>query len=57
MLTDSRTDDAMELLRRRRRPDGTWRAGGHRYWSRDSEAVDWGDGHEIVTPAALAMLQ
>jgi hypothetical protein len=57
MLTDSRTDDAMELLRRRRRPDGTWRAGGHRYWSRDSEAVDWGDAHEIVTPAALAMLQ
>jgi hypothetical protein len=59
---DPRAADALALLRARRRTDATWRAGGHRYWRRpgassQSEAVDWGDAHEIVTPAALAMLQ
>jgi hypothetical protein len=57
LLNDPRTEDAMELLMRRRRADGTWRVGGRRYWSRDTEAVDWGDAHQVVTPAALAMLQ
>ncbi len=61
-LDDPRALDALALLRSRRRADASWRAGGHRYWRKpgapsQSEAVDWGDAHEIVTPAALAMLQ
>jgi len=61
-LDDPRAADALGLLRGRRRSDGTWRAGGHRYWrkpgaSPQAEAVDWGDAHEIVTPNALAMVQ
>lgn len=60
-LDDPRAADALALLKARRRSDGLWRAGGHRYWSRPgapahAEAVDWGDAHEIVTPAALAIL-
>ena len=61
LLTDRRADDAMELLLQRRRDDGTWRAGGQRYWrlrgESNLEVVDWGDAHEVVTAAALAMLQ
>jgi hypothetical protein len=57
VLDDRRADDARQLLLERRRPDGTWRAGGHRYWRRDSDVVDWGDAHRLVTPAAMAMLQ
>jgi hypothetical protein len=57
LIGDRRAEDAMQLLLERRRPDGTWRAGGHRYWSRTSEVVDWGDAHLLVTPAALGMLQ
>jgi hypothetical protein len=61
-LHDSRAADALALLRARRRGDGSWHAGGHRYWRMpgamsQAEAVDWGDGCEIVTPAALAVLQ
>jgi hypothetical protein len=61
-LDDPRAADALELLRSRRRPDGTWRTSGHKYWRRRGapdyqDAVDWGDAHQIVTPAALAMLQ
>ncbi len=61
-LKDPRAADALALLQSRRRADATWRAGGHRFWrqpgaSSQSEAVDWGDAHEIVTPTALAMLQ
>jgi hypothetical protein len=61
-LHDPRAADAIALLHARRRGDGSWRAGGHRYWHKpgagsQAEAVDWGDGHKIVTPAALAMLQ
>ena len=52
---------AAELLLQRRRDDGTWRAGGQRYWrlrgESNLEVVDWGDAHEVVTAAALAMLQ
>ncbi|HEY0830256.1 MAG TPA: hypothetical protein VGE99_03875 [Candidatus Dormibacteraeota bacterium] len=57
LLSDPRADDAMDLLTLRRRPDATWRAGGRRYWSSDTEVVDWGDAHRLVTPVALAMLQ
>jgi hypothetical protein len=56
-LAGQRADDAMDLLTLRRRPDETWRAGGRRYWSSDTEVVDWGDAHQLVTPVALAMLQ
>jgi hypothetical protein len=61
-LDDPRASDAIALLQSRRRSDGSWRAGGHRYWRKpgaasQAEAVDWGDAHEIVTPAALAILR
>jgi hypothetical protein len=60
LLKDPRAADALELLRARRMKDGMWRATGHRYWRVSGrsgrEAVDWGDAHQIVTPAALALL-
>jgi hypothetical protein len=62
-LGDPRAADALALLRSHQRPDGTWRDGGRRYWSRPGratsnvEVVDWGDAHEIVTPNALVMVQ
>ena len=61
LLKDDRVSEALELLRKKRRPDGTWRASGRRYWRRGNvgtgvEAVTWGDAHEIVTPAAVAIL-
>jgi hypothetical protein len=60
VLKDPRAADALELLHARRKPDGTWRATGHRYWRvrgvAGREVVDWGDAHQIVTPAALALL-
>jgi hypothetical protein len=56
-IGDSRAADARQLLLDRRRPDGTWRADGRRYWRRTTEAVDWADARQIVTAAALAMLQ
>ncbi|HEV2139958.1 MAG TPA: hypothetical protein VGT01_02105 [Candidatus Dormibacteraeota bacterium] len=59
-LGDRRAREALELLRARRRPDGMWCATGRRYWRQNGragvEAVDWGDAHQIVTPAALALL-
>lgn len=61
LLSDARADEALEMLASLRRPDGTWRASGRRYWRLRGESgvevVDWGDAHEIVTAAALAMLQ
>jgi len=61
MLSDARADEATELLMKHWRADGTWRADGHRYWRLSGESgvevVDWGDAHELVTAAALAMLQ
>jgi hypothetical protein len=57
LLGDPRAADALDHLRSLRRCDGTWRASGRRYWRRSTEAVDWGDAHEIVTAAALAVLQ
>ena len=60
-LHDERANDARQLLIDRRRPDGTWRTGGRRYWrmrgTTGVEVVNWGDAHQILTPAALAMLQ
>ncbi len=54
-LSDPRAGEAVELLRSRMRPDGTWRA-SRRYWHKTTEAVDWGDAHQIVTPIALGIL-
>jgi hypothetical protein len=56
-IGDRRAADARQLLLDRRRPDGTWHADGRRYWRRATEAVDWADARQIVTAAALAMLQ
>src|SRR5439155_25788200 len=53
---DSRAAAALEHLHGLRRPDGTWRATGRRFWSRDAEAVDWGDAHQVITPAAERIL-
>ena len=60
LLGDPRAEESLELLRSRRRPDGMWRASGRKYWSRaksNTEVVDWGDAHKIVTAAALVVLQ
>ena len=53
---DKRAAAALEHLRQLRRPDGTWRASGRRYWTRANEAVDWGDAHQVITPAAERIL-
>jgi hypothetical protein len=59
-LGDARAAEAREYLRSLLRPDGTWRVSGRRYWrmydQSGVEVVNWGDGHEMVTPIALAML-
>jgi len=57
LLADRRAHDAMQLLASKRRADGTWRTGGRRYWTPATEVADWGDAHQIVTAAALAVLQ
>ena len=54
---DQRGEEARQLLLDRRRPDGTWRADGHRYWSPATEVVDWADGHQVVTAVALNILR
>jgi hypothetical protein len=35
---------------------GIWGATGHRYWRRETDVVDWGDAHEMVTPIATELL-
>lgn len=62
-VTDERATDALDLLERRRLPDGRWRPGA--YWwqpagsSRAPEAVDWGRGapNEMLTLNALRVLR
>jgi hypothetical protein len=60
-LTDPRASEALTHLRSLRSSDGTWHAGGRRYWrmrgGSSVEVVDWGNAHQVVTPNALAMLQ
>jgi hypothetical protein len=60
-LGDPRAGEALDLLRSQRGQDGTWKASGWRYWSlgrkSNVDVVDWGDAHEIVTAAALVVLQ
>ena len=61
---DARSDDALDLLERRRRPDGRWRPSS--YWWRGPEAttghadvVDWGRSgpNEMMTLNALRVLR
>ncbi|MGH2358562.1 MAG: hypothetical protein ACRDGJ_11240 [Candidatus Limnocylindria bacterium] len=60
---DERASDAIELLKRRRLPDGRWRAGA--YWwhppgaSRASEVIDWGRSRPsaMITLNALRILR
>jgi hypothetical protein len=53
---DPRAAAALKHLDTLRRPDGTWRASGRRYWTRSTEVVDWGDAHQVITPAVDRML-
>jgi len=59
-LSDPRAKEALDLMRSRRQPDGTWRATGRRYWRKQGragvEVVDWDDGHEMITPIAEKLL-
>ena len=52
LAKDPRAGAALAHLESLRRPDGTWRAGGRRYWARSTEVVNWGDAHQVITPAA-----
>lgn len=62
-LRDSRVEEAMDLLERRRLPDGRWRPGNY-YWyppgrkSSNVEVVDWGRGgpNRMITLNALRVL-
>lgn len=65
LLPDPRAEDALALVRAKRRPDGHWRA-GRRWWRppdpgghrNGAEAVDWdATAHEMVTLNALRALQ
>ncbi|HEV8595493.1 MAG TPA: hypothetical protein VGR51_08195 [Thermoplasmata archaeon] len=56
--------DAIDVLRKARRPDGTWGPGGHRYWNgpgspgSNVEVVDWADVAEsILTDQATDVLR
>jgi len=55
-LKDPRAKAALDHLESLRQPDGSWHAGGRRYWTRQTEAVDWGDAHEVITAAAERMV-
>jgi hypothetical protein len=64
LASDPRTADALDVVERRRLPDGRWRPGG--YWWRHGgrgsgplEVVDWGrDGPcEMLTLNALRCLR
>ena len=62
LATDERATDALDLLERRRLPDGRWRPGA--YWwnppgsNRAQEVVNWGRGepNEMLTLNALRVL-
>jgi hypothetical protein len=56
LIADSRTDDARQMLLGARRADGTWCATGRRYWRPANEVVNWGDAHQMVTPAAKELV-
>ena len=64
LVTDPRASDGLDLLERRRRLDGTWRAGGY-WWSPPgtgrptAEVVDWwrGGPNPMLTLNALRVLR
>ena len=64
LARDARAADAIDQVRRRRRPDGRWRA-SNRWWrppggTRAAEAVDWridDSGDRMVTLRALTVLR
>jgi hypothetical protein len=64
LAADPRAADGLDLLWRRRQPDGRWRA-SNRWWrpppsTRAGEAVDWGTdeaGDRMVTLRALTVLR
>ena len=53
---DPRAASALKHLESLRRPDGTWRAAGRRYWTKATEAIDWSDANKVITPAAERLL-
>ncbi len=63
-LDDPRTQDALDLLEKRRLPDGRWRPGAY-YWyppgskTSNVEVVDWGRGgpNRMITLNALRVLK
>jgi hypothetical protein len=64
LAVDPRCADALDVLERRRRPDGRWRPGGY-WWSPPRsarglpEVVDWGRSapNEMITLNALRVLR
>lgn len=63
-LTDPRVNEALDILESKRRPDGTWRAGGS-YWKPPGrtvtgvDVVDWGRSgpNQMTTLNALRVLR
>jgi hypothetical protein len=62
LVTDPRAADALDVVERKRRPDGRWAANG--YWWRatgdvSTELVDWwrGEPNEMITLNALRVLK
>lgn len=63
-LARDEATEALRWLERQRRPDGTWRTSGHRYWKRPGgtgsnvEVVDWGPlADDVVTEQATQVLR
>jgi hypothetical protein len=64
LASDPRCDDALDVLQRRRRPDGLWQPGGY-WWSLPGraggspEVVDWGRSgpNAMITLNALRVLR
>ena len=64
LAKDPRASDALDLIGRRRRPDGLWQPGGY-WWKRPGsqggnvEVVDWGRSapHPMLTLNALRVLR
>jgi hypothetical protein len=63
-LDDPRVAEALDLVESKRRPDGTWRAGGS-YWTppgrkvTGTDVVDWGRSgpNQMITLNALRVLE
>ena len=61
-VRDPRCNEALDIIERKQRPDGTWRAEGF-YWkpsgASNAEVVDWGrrGANEMITLNALRVLK